>query len=138
MRLWVGRIKMGEKVNITKVLKAGSVVSHHVAGAGQEIVARDVTVVALVITLEAQKVRCWADGSSGAFARPEQRGGVVSAAKDGAFTNVKVLNSALVLDEVAGEFKVGVGDRAFGIFPGDESGNGRFGKIHAPNDRRRW
>ena len=99
--------------------------------------AGNVAVVPLVVALEAQEVSRGTGSGGRSFAGPVQRRGVVGAAEDSALADIKILDSAFMLEKVAGELKVRIGDRSLGICERDELGDGLFQEIHAPDERRR-
>ena len=129
---------MGEKVRIRKIVQTGGIIAHGIVETGNEVVAGDVAMMALMEGLSTEEVGGSAGRGGRAFALPKQSGGVVRLGKDGAFSDVETLGGRLVMEEATSEFEIAVGDGAMGVAPTDEiGGDGRI-KGDAPDDRMSW
>lgn len=129
---------MGEKIIIRKIVQTGGIIAHAIVKAGNEVVAWDVSMMALMEGLSSKEVGGSAGRGGRAFALPKQSGGVVRLGKDGAFSDVETLSGCLVMEEATSEFEIAVGDGAVGVAPTDEiGGDGRI-KGGAPDDRMSW
>jgi hypothetical protein len=126
---------MGEKIIIRKIVQTGGIIAHAIVEAGNEVVARDVSMMALMEGLGSEEVGGSAGRGGRALALPEEGGRVVGLGEDGAFANVETLGRRFVMEEATSKFEIAVGDGAVGVGPTDKiGGDGRI-KGGAPDDR---
>lgn len=86
--LRIGSIEMGQKGCVVKVPEARGVISHAIEGARQVVEVGDISVVALVIALQAQQEGGRTVRGGGAFSLPVLRWGVVGKRVNSVLTNV--------------------------------------------------
>ena len=125
---------MGEKFSISKIVHTGGIIAHAIVEAGNEVVAGDVSMMALMEGLGSEEVGGSSGRGSRALALPEQSGGVICLGENGMFSDVETLGRRFVVEEATSKFEVTVRDGAVGVVPTDEvGGNGRV-KRSAPNN----
>jgi hypothetical protein len=125
---------MGEKFIIRKIMQTGGIIAHAIVEAGNEVVAWDVLMMALMEGLGSEEVGGSAGRGSRAFALPKQSGGVVRLGEDCAFSDVETLGRRLVVEEATSEFEIAVGDGAVWVAPTDEVGSDGRVKGDAPDN----
>ena len=130
---------MVEKIIIRKIVQTGGIIAHAIVEAGNDVVAWDVSMMALMEGLSSEEVGGSAGRGSRAFALPKQSGGVVRLGEDCAFPDVETLGRRLVMEEAStSEFEIAVGDGAVWVAPTDKiGGDGRI-KGDAPDNRMSW
>ena len=114
-------IKIEKEVEIAVMMKTGGVVGHRVAMSFKVVFKIQVAMKSLMNRSQAQKLGGWSRGSGRALARPIHSGQIVRRVLGCPFANVVALDDGLLLEEAAGEFKVGIINGARGIFPSDQA-----------------
>ena len=89
---------MGEKFRIRKIVQTGGIIAHAIVEAGNEVVAWDVSMMALMEGLSSEEVGGSAGSCGRAFSLPKQSGGVVRLGEDSAFSDVETLGGRLVME----------------------------------------
>jgi hypothetical protein len=116
------------------VVETRGVVGHGVLGSGEEIMQRDVPVVATVDGLHSEEVGWRRGGGGETLLLPVWSGCVVGAGLEGALSHVKAMHACFVVENAASEFEIGVGYGAFGVFKGNQVGDDVGRERSAPNN----
>jgi hypothetical protein len=141
--LWIRCIKIGKKCRVRKVPQPRCIISHSINYTGNVRDFSEITVVALVISHsindtgnvrdsseitvvalvereEAKQVGGGAVVGDGPFFYPCDGRSVIAKGCQGEFTAVGVGSEDVLVAKDAGEFQVGIGDRAVGICKADQ------------------
>ena len=100
-------------------METRGVVGHRVFDAGQEVVQRYVPMVPTVDGLDSEKVGRSGRSGGGALTLPEEGWSVVSARLESTFSDVKALDTSLVVEDTPSEFEIGVGYLSAGVGKGN-------------------
>ena len=133
-RLWIGSIKIGEKVSIGQVKKARGVIGHGVLFAGDKVASFHIAVESLVQRLLAQHRGGGRGCRDRAFAIPEEGAKVVSLGVNRALPHVETLSTDFVVQKGADQFQLGIIDRAVGVGAGGQEGAHLSRERDAPDD----
>jgi hypothetical protein len=101
---------MGKQLSVRKGPESGRIVGHGIGSTGNVVIAKAVTVVALVKAGQTKEVGSGGTGGNGAFGGTADSRGVVIEDGEGAFTGIHRLGENVLVGDNSGKFKITIGE----------------------------
>ena len=113
---------MGKQLRVRKGPETGRIICHGIGSASNMVVAKAVTMVALVKAGQSKEVGGRGTGGDGAFGGATNGGGVVVEDREGAFAGINRLSQNILVGHDASKFEITIGEVTTGIVIGNKSG----------------
>ena len=127
-------VEVRNNVGVSEIPTAGQEICHDVSRARNVVMQWNVTVPALVESLQTEEERRGTRGGGGAFALPVHGRGIIVRIVHGAFGHVSEASENVVLGNGPREFQVTVGDVACRVIKGHETLADSNGKGFPPQN----
>ena len=113
---------MSKQLRVRKGPETGRIIRHGIGSASNMVVAKAVTMVALVKAGQSKEVGGGGTGGDGAFGGATNGGGVVVEDREGAFAGINRLSQNILVGDDASKFEITIGEVTTGIVIGNKAG----------------